>query len=274
MKILILGDTGKMGTALTKVYEGEDVVGLSSKDFDAPISIGDKNSRLTRAIESTNPDVVFNCVAMLGIDRCEEDIEEAMWMNAIYPRWLAKLSVKYDFTLVHFSTDAVFPDRDDGYWTEDDTPQPVNVYGATKLAGEHLVMAENPGAYIIRLPLLFGPSNSKPQFVEKMLAKAANGETLRVADDIVCSPTYSMDAAKMVKAVTDKESPGVYHVANWGEASLFDLVTQLCLSAKRASASDFPHVGRKNRRTPIMSTFTMRRWWNAVDEYKGDYLND
>ncbi len=283
MKILILGSTGKLGTALKKAYSGEDVIGLSSKDVNL---LGDGAlDKLRALLIMHSPAVVFNCAGLIGIDVCEDNPKDAFWMNAVIPQELSRWSNELLFSLVHFSTDAVFHNSQmGGRFTEQNQPRPVNVYGATKLAGEHLVMAENPNALIIRTSVLFGPTNSSPQFVEKMLALVDKQGFISVADDIICSPSYSIDVADRARLMVSNMDHGLYHVVNSSnKTSLYRLMTMMLPDSdvRRGSHKDFPHTGRKNTDTPMLSCSegpcnkyrTMPSLETAVYNYR-ETLND
>lgn len=271
--VLLLGHTGKMGTALQRVL-GADyaVVGRNSRDFDA--CDGDQ---VRRTVTECAPDLVINCVAMLGIDPCEKDPARAFALNALYPRLLAELSAQAGFILAHFSTDAVFSDSNGRRYLESDTPSPLNVYGMTKYCGDCFVANTAKRHYIFRVPVLFGPSSNPNQFVEKMLERVRQGETaLRVSDDIVSSPTLSLDVAARIRSLLAGGADfGLYHLANDGAVSLYDFMketaAQLCptVTVEPASYRDFPFVGRKNLHTPLGSQKTplLRPWREAVRDY-------
>jgi dTDP-4-dehydrorhamnose reductase len=278
-RVLLLGDTGKLGTALRGALDpGAEVVGASRRNLDAA-----DFGAVERRVDEVRPDLVFNAVAMLGIDACEREPERAFRLNALLPRLLAKLSAGRGFGLVHFGTDAVFDGEGGEPFTERSVPRPPNVYGATKLAGDCLVLAEAPRARVVRVSLLFGPGGRGDQFVERMLAKAkGGGEALRVADDLVLSPTFTPDAARAAVALASEEAaPGLYHLANDGRASLFGLVRRIAgnlrlpVRIEPASHREFPSAGRKNRFSPIRSEriAPMRRWEDAVDEYCAGLAN-
>ncbi len=273
IKILLLGHTGKMGIALNQAFQKDYlVVGKNSKDFEAT-----DFKQVERMVKEVKPEIVINTVAMLGIDPCERDPQRAFLLNTLYPKFLAELSSKEKFLLVHFSTDAVFKDRKDGYYTERDRPFPLNIYGFTKCGGDCFVQNIAQRYYIFRISLLFGPSKKNTQFVEKMLLKVKAGAmALRVANDIVCSPTYSYDVANKIKEIIEKEYPyGLYHLANKPKASLYELMKQIvsCLQLKikvqKASYKDFKHSGKKNTYTPLSSIKVepLRPWKEAVKEY-------
>ncbi len=272
-KVLLLGNTGKLGSAFERVLSKHfELVGLSSRNFDAS-----DFDALSSIISGHAPDIVINTVAFLGIDPCEKDPNNALRMNTLYPRCLAEITKKIGAVLVHFSTDAVFNDAKHDYLTESDIPIPVNFYGLSKYGGDCLVQSTCEKYYIFRVPILFGPHSKKNQFVEKMLDNIKSGQrTLRFADDILSSPTYSLDVARKVRELLIEQVPfGLYHISNTGKASLFDLMSsiinelKLPIDIERGSYLDFPSVGQKNTYTPLSSvkTTSMRPWEEAVKEY-------
>jgi dTDP-4-dehydrorhamnose reductase len=265
-KILLLGSTGKMGTAISRVFTDYEIIGKNSKDFDA----GNVDS-VCDLIKQNPVDMVINCVAMLGIDVCEVDQLGANAVNSYYPRVLAKLSVELGFKLVHFSTDAVFDNTKQDYYTELDKPNPINYYGLSKHRGDYTVQYIDYKYYIFRIPLLFGPTPKTTQFVEKMLAKKG---PIKVANDIICSPTYSLDVAREIKRIIETKLPyGLYHIANEGKASLYELIQEIVLNkvVEPCSYKDFPYIGEKNTYTPLKSVKlpALRNWKEAVKECYG-----
>ena len=271
--ILLLGSTGKMGLALGEVFAlGNRVIGKNSSDFDA----GDFE-QVSSLIDDAKPDIVINTTALIGIDPCELDPARALHLNALLPRHLATISTRLGFTLVHFSTDAVFGNEKRAFFCETDTPAPVNIYGFTKYGGDCFVANLCERHYILRIPTLFGKSIKKNQFVEKMLARISAGDkTLRVSDDIFSSPSYSSDVAERAHDMILGAAPfGTYHLANEGAASLYQLMEEVisCLELdvvlERASYRDFSYVGTKNVYTPLQSckTESLRPWRDAVRAY-------
>ncbi len=272
-KILLLGSTGKMGTALTDIFSDKyEVIGKNSRDFDA-----NDFEAVRKLIKENKPEILINTVAFLGIDPCEKEPQKALQLNTLLPKFLATLSNEYNFLLIHFSTDAVFNDKKSGLYVESDNPAPLNIYGFTKFGGDCFVEAIAKRYYIFRISVLFGETEKDTQFVEKMLSKAMHGDkVLRVSDDIISSPTYSRDAASQIRCILDKgEKFGMYHLANRGRASLYDLINEvvkvLGLDVKVCPASykDFPYLGTKNTCTPLKSEKleSLRPWKEAVKEY-------
>lgn len=268
-----------MGLALNEILkEDYTVIGRNSKDFDAA-----NFDEVEKMVREVKPDILINAVAFLGIDPCEKDPIKALTLNTLYPKLLAELSKEMGFLLVHFSTDAVFNDDKEDLYVESDTPKPLNVYGFTKYGGDCFTQSIAHKYYIFRLPLLFGKSIKNNQFVEKMLLRIKEGnKVIRVADDIVSAPTYSLDIAKEIKRIVESSLPnGIYHVVNEGKATLFEVMSEIVnnlgldIKVEKASYKDFPYVGIKNTNTPMTSEKIkpLRPWKQAIKDYTKD-LNE
>ncbi|MCG8509880.1 MAG: NAD(P)-dependent oxidoreductase [Rhodospirillales bacterium] len=274
-KVLLFGHTGKMGTALSSAFGAAfDVVGVNSSGIDVR-----DGAAVRSLVGETKPDVIINAVARLGIDHCEQHATEAFEVNALFPAVLAQCARDRGAVLVHLSSETVFSGVKGGFLTEDDTPDPVNAYGMSKYMSELVVRDLLADHYIFRLPVLFGQCRKRVHFVERMVDRVRDGDKhLRMADDIVTSPTYSRDAAETIfKAVSAGAPFGLYHVCNSGKASLYDLMTEtvrlLGLDAvvEPASHEDFPSQGRKNTVTPLRQTKLpeLRTWKAALADYCG-----
>ncbi|MDP7244126.1 MAG: NAD(P)-dependent oxidoreductase [Flavobacteriales bacterium] len=272
-KVLLLGHMGKIGIALNEALKDSyEVIGKNTNDFDAANFDEVKN-----LIKEIKPDILINTVAFLGIDPCENEPIKALTLNTLYPKLLAELSKDMDFLLVHFSTDAVFNDAKNDLYVESDAPKPLNVYGFTKYGGDCFIRAIAKKYYIFRPAILFGRSKKNNQFVEKMMLKIKEGnKVIRVVDDIISSPSYSIDIANEAKRIIENSLPyGLYHLVNEGKASLFEIMQEIVENLKldvkveKASYNDFPYKGIKNTNTPLTSEKIkpMRSWKEAIKDY-------
>ncbi|MCE9613318.1 MAG: NAD(P)-dependent oxidoreductase [Lentisphaerae bacterium] len=274
-RVLVLGHTGKLGRALVAALEPTcAVTGWNSADFDAR-----HTEDLADRLQAVAPEVVLNTVALMGLDRCWAQPEDALRVNAIFPRQLARLAPRLGFTLAHFSSESIFGDAAGAACAESTVPGPVNMYGLSKYGGESFVRAFDPSAYVFRLPLLFGPDPRRGQLVERMVDRLRAGDEIAVSADVVTSPTYTVDIAQQVCDVWRQGlAPGIYHIANAGRASLYELfceiAVQLGLAARIRPASyrDFPQVDQKNLCTPLVSEKLppLRSWQAAVAAWCGD----
>jgi dTDP-4-dehydrorhamnose reductase len=221
--IAIIGANGQLGSDLVKVFKSSkyEIVPLTHADID--ITNFELSQKVLRNIQ---PDVIINCAAYVRVDDAEDNADIAFGVNAIGARNIAKICAILNSTLMHVSTDYVFDGRKNKPYTEDDVPNPINVYGNSKLAGEYFARNIMERYYIIRSSSLFGVAGASGKggnFVETIIKKARNGEEIRVVDDMVMSPTYTRDAAEMMRDILMEELPfGIYHAANSGSCSWFD----------------------------------------------------
>jgi dTDP-4-dehydrorhamnose reductase len=225
MKIIIIGSTGQLGTDLMKTLKHKhEVIGLTHQD----IEVTDYNSCLI--LKKHHPDVIINTAAFHKTDQCEEEPLKTFSVNAIGTRNVATISKEIGATTIFISTDYVFDGSKNEPYKEDDTPNPINTYGISKLAGE-LYTKQNLKHYIIRLASLFGVAGASGKggnFVETMITKAKKNETIRVVDDMWMSPTYTKDAATTIKKIMELKLPfGTYHAANRGYCTWFQFSKEI-----------------------------------------------
>jgi dTDP-4-dehydrorhamnose reductase len=225
VRYAVLGAAGQLGRDLCPRLPGEVIaLGRAATGGGADLT---RPESLRAALEAARPDVVVNCAAYNFVDRAEAEPQEAFAVNAWGARELARLCHKRDWLLVHFSTDYVFglDEARRRPWAEGDAPGPVSVYGLSKLAGEYLVRSTCPRHLVIRTCGLYGvwgQGGKGGNFVETMLRLAAQGKPLRVVDDQVCTPSYTVDVAGHTAALLAAGRPGLYHVTNAGACSWYE----------------------------------------------------
>jgi dTDP-4-dehydrorhamnose reductase len=273
-RVLVLGHTGKLGRALARAFgAGHEVHGCSrSTGFDA----GDF-AALRALLQRLAPEVVVNAAALNGRAPCDADPALAYRMNSLLPRLLAQCSASMGFLLLHFSTDMVFEGaKGKGPYGEADEVVPISTYGLTKFGGDCYVRAEAERYYVFRLSMLAGESRRGEQFIDRMITRARAGETVRVAHDVACSPSYVEDVAREILRVVEQGFPaGLYHVANAGQATLHELMREILdgldLKAPLESRSqqEFPFPSRHDRSTPLCSgkLEPLRDWREAIRDY-------
>jgi len=220
MRVAILGAGGQLGTDLQRVLADWDVTPFRHADLDI-CNYGSARAALTEA----GPDVVINAAAFVRVDDAETQVEDAFRVNAFAVRNLAQVCRDLDCTMVHVSTDYVFDGAKDSPYTEDDYPNPLNVYGASKLAGEYFVRNLCPRHFIVRSSGLYGFSGERRlgrNFVDSMLRMADDGKPIRVVNDQVLTPTYTKDLAAKIKQLLQTRGYGLYHVTNSGHCSWYE----------------------------------------------------
>lgn len=274
MKILILGSSGMLGTQLESIclQKNLDYVALKHQDFDATNFIELKNY-----VDNYSPSVIINCIAFVGINPCEEDPIKSYKVNTLIPYELIKISNEKNITLIHFSSHAVFDGYSDSYYTENDIPKPLNIYGSTKLEADLLIQQRCKKYYLFRLPTMFGTRrNGSLGFVDKMIIWMNEKDFIKVADDKIDTPTYAKDVAnKVIEFLLTSKKFGLYHIANSGMTSYYDFVhkikeiKQLNCTLVRAKDADFDSLAPKPLKTSLISTKInpLRSWQDALLEY-------
>ncbi len=223
MRILLLGGSGQVGWEAQRAFAclGELVtLDYPQVDFAHPES-------LPGLVRSVAPGVIINAVAYTAVDRAESEPETARLVNGVAPGVLAEAACRARAFFLHFSTDYVFDGRKNAPYVEEDTPNPLNQYGRSKLEGEQAVAAAGGSWITLRTSWVY--SNRRESFVAKVLEWSRKNAVLRVVDDQVAGPTWARmlaEAAAMLlaRAGADPFSAlqgvsGVYHLAGAGWCS-------------------------------------------------------
>ncbi len=226
MKIAIFGVGGQLGRAVAAhLAPGHDVVAIDRARAD----VRDADA-VAEALHTSRPDWVVNSAAMTHVDRCENEPMAAFEVNAVGARNVARACSASNARLLHVSTDYVFDGEKQSPYVEDDTPRPVNAYGTSKLAGEFFVRAESDAHLVVRTSGLYGlyECRGKGTFAETILARARQGQALRVVSDERLTPTFTEDLAKQVRAIVERGAPGgIYHATNAGSCSWYEFAREL-----------------------------------------------
>ncbi|MGB9713952.1 MAG: dTDP-4-dehydrorhamnose reductase [Candidatus Bathyarchaeales archaeon] len=277
MKIVVIGSKGQLGTDLMKTLAKEhETIGLTHQD----IEVTDYYS--CQILKDNRPDVVINTAAFHRTDECEVDPVKAFTVNAIGARNVAMVSKEVGAVTVFISTDYVFDGSKNEPYTEEDTPNPINTYGISKLAGE-LYTKQNPKHYVIRVASLFGVAGASGKggnFIETMISKAKKKEPISVVDNMWMSPTYTQDAAFAIKEITAAKLPfGIYHVTNQGFCTWFQFakeifkITGLNPDLTPIKTDQLPMKAKRPRFSALKSVklqnygIKIRSWREALRDY-------
>lgn len=217
MRVFIAGADGQLGSAL-RGRLGPRVAWAGGR---GELDVRDAQA-VARLLRETRPDAVINASAYNKVDAAESDPAEALAVNALGPRNLARSCHEIGAVLVHVSSDYVFDGRQQRPYREDDSPRPLSVYGVSKLAGEHMVSASLAPHILVRTSGVFGVPGSRGKggsFVERILERARSGAALRVVADQVFSPTHAADLAAALVALLDTGARGLFHVTNAGSCT-------------------------------------------------------
>jgi dTDP-4-dehydrorhamnose reductase len=221
MRAVVVGSAGQLGRELVALLGGEVAWAGDLGEIDAT-----DPAAVAALLARERPDVVYNATAYNRVDAAEREPLAAFAVNAGAPHFLARAARDVGAVLVHYSTDYVFDGTASQPYREDDAPRPLGVYGASKLAGEHLVAAAGGEHLVVRTSGVLGRGGSEQKggsFVERIVAKARAGEPLRVVADQVFAPTCAADLAQASIALVRSGARGLFHVTNAGSCSWHEL---------------------------------------------------
>jgi dTDP-4-dehydrorhamnose reductase len=270
---MITGGGGQLASDLVALL-GHDACAFSHSDLD----ITDPEA-LDRAFSEVDPDVVFNCAAFHNVDVCEVERDQAWQVNVAAVRELGIRSP----LLVHFSTNYVFDGRRPEPYAETDLPSPRSAYGLTKLAGEYAALAYAPRSLVVRTAGLYGLHGSASKggnFVQRMIARAREQDSLRVVADQRLQPTFTFDLAAATLQAVDAGADGIVHLTADGACSWHEFTVEILARAGididvepvatvvAAGDVDRPRNGVLARsRAAALGVADLRPWNEGLAEY-------
>jgi dTDP-4-dehydrorhamnose reductase len=274
LRIAITGAAGLFGHALVAAFSSRHTVFPLTR---AEADITDAES-VRAALERIQPEVVVHPAGIPDLDIADADPERAQQVNVEGTRHVVESGRAVGAEVVYISTDAVFNGQKTRPYVESDPPSPITVYGRTKLGGETIVQTL-PEHWIFRVPVLFGPG--KTNFVEKGLRKIIAGEQYVVAGDQEGCASYTLDAAYKIMEVVEAHRYGLYHLANQGACTRYELARR---AAELAGLDPSKVVGipadQMGRRAPRLKYAVMemaaltaagfslpRPWQEALADY-------
>lgn len=239
MKILLLGKNGQVGWQLQRALAplGE-IVALERKDAGGDLA---DPQGLAAAVRAAKPQVIVNAAAYTAVDKAESEPQLARLINTEAPAALAREAAASGALLVHYSTDYVFDGSGSAPWQESDATGPLNVYGATKLAGEQAIAASGCAHLTFRTSWVYAAHGDN--FIKTMLRLAATRERLTVIDDQKGAPTGAeliadVTAHAISQTLQQPAKAGLYHLTAAGEASWFDYAQYVLALARQARPQD------------------------------------
>ncbi len=237
MRTLVIGAAGQLGSDIMRLWPAGDTIGLAHAD----IEVTDRD-QVFAVLRSYKPALVVDTAAFHNVDTCENEPERAFQVNAVGAMNLADACRELDAALMFISTDYVFAGDLGRAYVETDAPTPVNVYGASKVAGEQLIRSRLDRHYIVRTSGLYGEADSGGKggnFVQRMLELGRSGKDLHVVDDQVLSPTFAYDLAQHLIELAHTGRYGTYHVTNGGACSWYQFTAKI-FSLTRTNSSLSP----------------------------------
>ncbi|MDD5022397.1 MAG: NAD(P)-dependent oxidoreductase [Endomicrobiaceae bacterium] len=217
MKVLISGASGQLAKSF--IYELNkrkiEFIAPSKEDFDIT-----SYYKINKFIAPFRPDVIINCASYNDVELAEKNTTQAIDINYKGVKNLVQISQLYNIKLVHFSTDYVFDGMKHSPYVETDSPNPLNLYGKSKLAGENEVMIYS-NSLVFRHGWVIG--YGKNSFLYKFTKWIQDESVVKVPNDEISVPTFTFDIVKYVLIALDKKLTGLYHLTNSGKASRYEL---------------------------------------------------
>jgi dTDP-4-dehydrorhamnose reductase len=251
LRILLTGANGQVGWELKRTLAPlGDLTALGRAELDLT-----QPERILEVVRAAKPEIIVNAAAYTAVDKAESERDAAFAVNAAAPGTLAEEAKRTGALLVHYSTDYVFDGAKSSPYVENDAPNPLNVYGASKLAGERAIGKSGCRHLILRTSWVYGPRGSN--FFLTMLRLARERPELRVVDDQVGVPTSSLAIARATAQLLPLDARGLYHVSAAGETSWCGFARAILARAGIATpvvpigTGDYPTPARRPRNSRL-----------------------
>ena len=287
-RLLIVGATGQVGRELQRSFAGYAAIAAVDREI---VDLG-APQQIRALVERTQPDIIINAAAYTAVDRAESEPELANAINARAPQILAEEARRRNALFVHYSTDYVFDGSKPGPWTEADVPNPLNAYGAGKLAGEEAVRQVGGRYLIFRTSWVYGPHGKN--FLFTMLRLGHERDRLSIVDDQIGAPTTSTELARATFAIVEgiaagrfgqsEDWAGLYHMTCSGSTSWCGFARAIFARAGNRLAgrrpevvpiatADYPTPAKRPRNSVLSNALLQQRfgvqlapWEAALDE--------
>ena len=254
MRILLTGRNGQVGWELErKLAPLGEVIATDRATLDLA-----EPDAIRRAVREAKPQIIVNAAAYTAVDQAESEPELAMQINGSAPGVLAEEAKRLGALLVHYSTDYVFDGEKATPYLEDDPPNPINVYGKTKLEGERAIQAVGCRHLILRTSWVYGARGKN--FLLTILRLASEGRELRVVDDQIGAPTASFAISQATAQLVRAGARGLYHLCAAGAASWCGFARAILAQAGIAApvtairTEDYPTPARRPRNSRLDCT--------------------
>ncbi len=282
MKVLVTGASGQLGHDVCKELSARSINcwGICSRELDIT-----DHAAVQRTLTDYSPDAVIHCAAWTKVDAAEDNPETAFAVNATGTGYIANACKTIDAKLLYLSTDYVFPGNGERFYEPDDQPNPLNVYGASKLAGEKAIRESIETHFIVRTSWVFGINGNN--FVKTMLRLAETHSVLNVVCDQIGSPTYTADLAPLLCDIIMTEKYGTYHATNEGICSWAEFAKEIfCLAEKDVTVLPIPTNQYHSRavrplnsrlskeKLDLMGFHRLPDWKDALERYLSEIMEE
>jgi dTDP-4-dehydrorhamnose reductase len=291
-KIYITGIAGLLGANLAfllrdlYVISGVDINSVNIKNVDCDVFDVTDIEILKKTLTERKIDVLIHCVALVNVDDCEKNPETAQKINATLTKDIASVCKELNIKMIYISSDAVFDGEKDGLYTEDDMPEPISVYGKTKLDGEKFVL-ENNNNLVIRTNMYGFNYCNKSSFGEWLLNSLQNNITLNMVEDIYFSPILVNELAENIHLCIEKDICGLYHICSTGAISKYDFadifrkVFQIEGVINKVKMKDIAfmaprthNMGLSNEKFKALLNVEISTPAEGIEKFKEKYMNE
>ena len=282
MKVLVTGAGGQLGHDVCCELKKRGITYLGTTS--SQMNIADSTAVQT-VCETFSPDAIIHCAAWTAVDLAEANAEKAFLVNKTGSRNLAIAAKNLGAKLIYVSTDYVFSGREEGIYEVDSKPDPINVYGKSKLAGEQTVQDILDHYFIVRISWAFGINGNN--FVKSMIRLSETRNELSVVSDQIGSPTYTRDLAPLLCDMIETKAYGIYHATNEGYCSWYEFAKEIFLQLKKEvvvhpiaseeyeTAAQRPKNSRLSKESLISNGFAkLPHWKDALSRFIAEYQNN
>ncbi len=275
MKVLVTGANGQLGYDIAKKLHKQNITcyGATRQDFD----IVDFEAT-EKFIINYMPDAVIHCAAYTAVDKAEDEQGLCYLVNASATENIAGICKKINAKMLYISTDYVFDGTKDDFYEVDDKPNPINVYGKTKLLGEQAVQKILDKYFIVRISWVFGEHGNN--FVKTMLRLGKERKEINVVADQYGSPTYTADLALLLVEMIQTDKYGIYHATNEGVCTWAEFAEEIfkiagmdvkvnhITTAEYLTRVKRPMNSRLSKNSLLINGFyVLKNWQNALKNY-------
>ena len=266
-KILVTGSNGMLGQDLcpTLMDCGYDVIETDIDNLDIT-----NFDMAENVIVKEKPDCIIHCAAYTNVDKAEDDIDNARLINSKGTENLAGICSEYDIPIAYISTDYIFDGKKSVPYEPNDTPNPINNYGLTKLEGEIAIKKYCKKYYIIRTSWLYGHHGKN--FAETMLS-LRNNPNLKVVDDQIGCPTWTMELSNGILKILEEGKYGTFHVCGSGQTSWYGFAKEIFkqmnfeIDITPCTTNEFPRPAKRPKYSVLNNNKICRNWKLALKDY-------
>jgi dTDP-4-dehydrorhamnose reductase len=271
--ILITGANGMLGQDAAEVFlrAGYNVIKATKSELDVT-NFAQVENFFANEFAKNKIDFVLHAAAYTKVDDAETNQELAFLINSEGAKNIAIASRQHEVPIIYISTDYVFDGEKGAPYLPSDKTNPINVYGASKLAGEENVKKENPMHYIARTSWLYGKHGKN--FVDTMINLSKTQKSLKVVNDQIGCPTWTVDLAKATQNLIENKMPfGTYHLCGGGFASWFEFAKKIFEIAKieievlPVNTSEFPRPAKRPKFSGMGNGDLLRNWQDSATDY-------